>query len=323
MSTRLKGVLSEPAAALYERLLVGGGLPLADVSADGGISEAATELVDRGFARNRHVGRAMLVPVEPVRAIDNAILVAQRQIFEHYRLLVSLRDDLTQLQRLFLSTGSTDECPTDLVRILTEPSEIGALSVELALSARHDVASLETATFRTTPDPRSARVLPAEVVERGVTFRNIYERAMLEIDGAREIVRRSVEFGWQCRVYSALPMKMVLVDERAALLPLSPTGMEGAMLIRAPVVVSALRMYFELLWHRSTEIDGKPHELLTDIQRDVLRLLMTGLTDNAIGRHLGVSERTIRRQVSSLFELAAVDNRVALAVTAMREGWAT
>jgi DNA-binding CsgD family transcriptional regulator len=321
MSSRLKGVLSEAAAGLYEQLLAGGGMPLPDMTENAGLSAATRELVDRGFARHRHVGKAMLVPVEPARAVDNAILVAQRQIFEQYRLLVSLRDDMSALQRLFLSNGATEDNVTDLVRVLTEPSEIGALSVELALSARHDVASLETAAFRTPPDPRSARVLPAEVIQRGVTFRNIYEQAVLELDGAHDMLQRSVEFGWQCRVYPLLPMKMVLVDDRAALLPLSPTGMEGAILIKAPVVVAALRMYFELLWTRAIQIDDKPHALLSDIQRDVLRLLLAGLTDTAIGRHLGVSERTIRRQVSTLFELATVDNRIALAVTAVREGW--
>lgn len=89
--------------------------------------------------------------------------------------------------------------------------------------------------------------------------RNIYTRAVLEIPGAHDMVIASLESGWQCRVYPDFPMKPVMVDERAALLPLGLTGMEGAVLVRAPVILAAaLRMYFELLWGK-VRADGRGH----------------------------------------------------------------
>jgi hypothetical protein len=98
---------------------------------------------------------------------------------------------------------------------------------------------------------------PAEVYQRGVRFRNIDARAALELPGADELVRRSVSAGWEMRVLPELPMKMVLVDERAALLPLDPTGTEAALLLRAPVIVAMLRSYFEMLWARAVPL-GQP-----------------------------------------------------------------
>lgn len=114
-------------------------------------------------------------------------------------------------------------------------------------------------------------------------------------------------------------MKMVLVDEQAALLPLGRTGMEGAMLVRAPVVVAALRGYFELLWSRAVPVEGESADLSAE-QGSVLRLVLTGMTDAAIARHLGVSERTVRRHVGTLLDRFGVTNRVALAAAAVREG---
>jgi DNA-binding CsgD family transcriptional regulator len=315
----LTSVLSDEAAELYIRLVESGGLAL-DENPGLTASDAANDLVTRGFARERHVGTPMLVPVEPSRAVDNAILVLQSQILDQYRTLVRLRDEMPALQRTYLSSSQPHDSPHDLVRVLTDRAEIGALSVELGLSARQDVASLETEHFSQPPDPRSARVPPPEVVERGVTFRNIYSRAALEIPGASTMVRTSVDAGWDCRVYPELPMKMVLVDERAALLPLDPTGMEGAILVRTPVVVAALRMYFELLWGRATPLGTTGGKLSPD-EEHVLRLLITGMTDAAIARHLGVSERTVRRHVGRLLVRLQVGNRVALAATAVREGW--
>ncbi|MEN3308001.1 MAG: hypothetical protein V7603_4203, partial [Micromonosporaceae bacterium] len=205
-------------------------------------------------------------------------------------------------------------------QVLTDRDEIGALSVELCLSAQRDLISLETEHFSRPPDPRSARSLPAEVVERGVQFRNIYSRAVLEIPGARQMLRASIEAGWQCRVVPRLPMKMVLVDERAALLPLGPTGMEGALLVRVPVIVAALRSYFEQLWVQAVAADGSSAKLSPE-QDQVLRLVLVGMTDGAIGRHLGVSERTVRRHVGALLEQLGASNRVTLAATAIRGGW--
>ncbi|MEH1098299.1 LuxR C-terminal-related transcriptional regulator [Micromonospora sp. CPCC 205561] len=320
MKTGLAGILSEEAAALYERLLAAGGLYLHEdpVLCD---ARSTRELIERGFARERHVGTAELVPVEPVRALDNAILLIQRQITDRYESLLRLRDDVEALQQRYLGGKDWRRQPEDGIRVLTDGAEIGALSVELCLSARRDVMSIETEHFTRPPDPRSVRRPPAAAVARGVTFRNIYTRAVLDLPGSSQMLHASVEAGWQCRIYPELPMKMVLVDSESALLPLGPTGMEGAVLVRIPVVAAALRTFFDLLWHRAVPVNGTGERLSTE-QGQVLRLLLTGMIDKAIARHLGISERTVRRHVGALMQRLGANNRVTLAAAAVREGWA-
>ena len=319
MRSGLAGVLSEPAARLYEQLVVVGELPLDGEAAR---SAAAAELIDRGFAREEHVTTKALLPVEPARAIDNAILVRQRQILDQYQMLLRLRDQMSVLQQSYLASAAVrPEHLPDLVRVLTDGEEIGALSLEMVLSAQEDVVSLETEHFTKPPDPKSARTLPADLVARGVRFRNVYSRAVLEdVPGSGEMLRASIESGWDCRVYPKLPMKLIVVDHSAALVPLGPTGMEGALMVRAPVVVAALRDYFELLWNRSVPAPGNRGKLGAE-QDEVLRLVLTGMTDGAIARHLDVSERTVRRHVGALQERLGVTNRVTLAVAAVRDGW--
>lgn len=106
-------------------------------------------------------------------------------------MLLRLRDDMQALQQTYLSSSAPQQSPHELVRVLTDAAEISALSAEICLSAREDVMSLETGIFTRPPDPRSSRVAPADVVARGVRFRNIYAPAALDVAGAREMLRRS------------------------------------------------------------------------------------------------------------------------------------
>jgi DNA-binding NarL/FixJ family response regulator len=57
------------------------------------------------------------------------------------------------------------------------------------------------------------------------------------------------------------------------------------------------------------------------VQSTVLRLMAGGLTDAAIGRQLGASERTVRRHIATVLEQLNVDNRITAAAVAVREGW--
>lgn len=313
----LEGLLAEAAASLYERLLAAGRIRLCDIDEPEGLRE----LIDRGFARERYVGDPVVIPVEPARAVENALLVAQQRMLEQHRLLARAFEQMPGLQHTYV-TGA-GELPDALlsIRVLTDPAEIGALSVEICLSAQREVSNLETAHFTRPPDPRSVKVPPRDVVDRGVKFRNIYARSVLDLPGSGEMLRRCAAAGWEQRIVTELPMKLVLIDESAALLPLDPTGMAGAVLVRAPVIVAMLRSYFDTLWHRAMPMDSLTAGRLSGVQDRVLRLMLTGATDATVARHLGMSERTVRRHVATLLELLGVDNRVTAAVVAVRDGW--
>src|SRR5438445_8636936 len=113
---------------------------------------------------------------------------------------------------------------------------------------------------------------------------------------ARRIIETCTEAGEQARLLAAVPMKMKLADHTTAMLPLTPTGTAGALVIRAPVIIAALREYFELLWDRATPLTGfhpgAPAAELTRIQQMVLELMAEGLHDEAIASRAEVSVTT-------------------------------
>ncbi|WP_181772124.1 LuxR C-terminal-related transcriptional regulator [Amycolatopsis pittospori] len=315
----LEGLLSSGAGALYDVMVRSGPVPLDDPRAD---SPEMRELFDQGFVRRDYRGDPVIAPMEPVRAVDHAILGAQQRLLEQQRQIMTARQQLDMLQAVYRSAygGGGDAA----VEVLTDPQRIGSLSLELCLSAKDEFLAFTTRHFKRKPDANTVMALPDAVTERGVRLRNVYERAALEFDGAKDVVDASIAAGWEMRVAPELPMKMVIADRHSALVPLDPSGMEGAVFVRSPTVVAALRMLFELVWSQSVHVGdtaGKPRHGLTAAQAKVLDLLATGMTDSAIARHLDVSERTVRRHVQSLLEALQADNRVAAVYAATRLGW--
>jgi DNA-binding NarL/FixJ family response regulator len=61
--------------------------------------------------------------------------------------------------------------------------------------------------------------------------------------------------------------------------------------------------------------------ILSERERDVLRLVVDGASNDEIGARLGISSRTAESHLRRLFERLAVASRTELAARALREGW--
>jgi DNA-binding NarL/FixJ family response regulator len=118
---------------------------------------------------------------------------------------------------------------------------------------------------------------------------------------------------------------MKLADYTTAMLPLTATGMAGALVVRAPVIVGALREYFELLWERATPLGPQwraaPGDRLTSAQQNVLELMARGLPDEVIAHRSGVSVTTVRRHIAAIMRRLGVTSRFAAGAAAQRRGW--
>jgi DNA-binding NarL/FixJ family response regulator len=121
-------------------------------------------------------------------------------------------------------------------------------------------------------------------------------------------------------------MKMKLADQATAIVPLSPTGATALLVVRAPVILTALRQYFELLWDQATPLTASPAEdddgdQPTPAQRKVLELMAEGLLDEAIASRAGISKTTVRRHVTAIMARLNVSSRFAAGAAAQRKGW--
>ncbi|HEY0178572.1 MAG TPA: hypothetical protein VGC30_02940, partial [Dokdonella sp.] len=156
--------------------------------------------------------------------------------------------------------------------------------------------------------------------------RNILEADALRIPGKLENVRRLVAAGERTRVFDGLPMKMIVVDRRIALIPLDiARASESALLLRPSSLLEALCVLFEMLWRRATPIvlaragalveDAPPARAGARAEPDQLvPLLAAGMNDKAIAHRLGVSARTLERRIVEL-------SRELEARTRFQAGW--
>jgi predicted transcriptional regulator len=191
---------------------------------------------------------------------------------------------------------------------------------------------------------------------RGVVYRTVLERAVLERPGFVFQAGKSVDRGMELRVAKRLPVRLMIVDRELALVPLTGDGEKqgpGALLIHTSPLLDALRSHFELVWQASTRLvlpgdrggdgsdpaaplasvaapDGSASsdpfgelagDTLEPLDATVLSLLLAGLTDQAVGSQLDLSLRTVQRRVRALMDRAGVDTRLQLGHEASRRGW--
>ncbi|MHA6761546.1 response regulator transcription factor [Streptacidiphilus sp. PAMC 29251] len=60
---------------------------------------------------------------------------------------------------------------------------------------------------------------------------------------------------------------------------------------------------------------------MTDTERELLRLLGSGLTDDTAGLRLGLSTRTVRRHMASIMERLNAASRFEAGIKAAQRGW--
>ncbi|WP_430788325.1 helix-turn-helix domain-containing protein [Actinoplanes sp. G11-F43] len=160
---------------------------------------------------------------------------------------------------------------------------------------------------------------------RGVRYRAIYERELLDKPGELDSILESVAAGEEARTLPTLPVRLAIADRELAICPLVPDESRGvgeptAALIRSSELLDALVALFESYWERATPL-GAPGPPAVDTL--LLSLVVAGMPDKSIATHLGVSKRTVQRRIDRLMDQAGVDSRTGLAYQAARRDWLT
>lgn len=322
----LDGVVAQELLAVYTKLLAADGCPLDEAASLLGGSDPVEALTSRGMAHVRPdgpVSQPRLVPAPPDLALQGVLTELGR------RLMVEQEQLLTGHRRLSEATHRTSAgggggAADQLVQVVTDRAEISRLSYALINAARYDWLTLDNYVVET-PVTEETGFAPLPVFDGQVRCRAIYETTCAEHPVGVKTIEAAVRAGEQARLLPRVGMKMKLADEAVALLPLTPTGMSGALLVRSPVIVGALREYFELLWERAVPFGAAaaaPSPTpLTTTQQSVLRLLAQGLSDEAIGRRVELSVNTVRRHITAIREALGVETRFAAGAAAVRRGW--
>ncbi|MFC4336649.1 helix-turn-helix transcriptional regulator [Salininema proteolyticum] len=161
-----------------------------------------------------------------------------------------------------------------------------------------------------------------EALERGVEYRVVVERTMLDRPGVVTDIRETIAAGERIRAVDSLPLRMVIADRSLALVPLSAVGEPGAVVVHAGGLLDALVALFESTWDRGYDLaldpagQGTEHDAL---DQGIITLLGQGLGDKQIARQLEVSPRTVQRRLRQLMDTAGASTRFQLGLWVGRQ----
>lgn len=175
-------------------------------------------------------------------------------------------------------------------------------------------------------DLAAGRPLDREAMIRGVAFRTLYQDSVRNDSATTTHANWLLEHGGEVRTAPIVPQRLVIVDREQALVPLDPADTrKGALHVTERGIVAMLVDLFERAWDTAVPF-GAAHERdpesgLLDTERELLRLLGSGMIDEAAGHRLGVSLRTVRRMMSSIMERLDATSRFEAGLKAARRGW--
>ncbi|MEU3727224.1 helix-turn-helix domain-containing protein [Streptomyces sp. NPDC031705] len=266
-----------------------------------------------GLAARSPAGPGRWVAAPPGVALA-ALLSRQRHELEQAELAAAL---LTQEYR----AEAAEPAVHDLVEVVTGAGAVAHRFHQLRLGASEEVCTLLTG--------RPGHDAGERVAVRGVDHRVVIEREVLALPAGIREASSALARGERIRVTAAVPTRLVIADRTLAMVPLTAPGAEpAALVVHASGLLESLRGLFEAVWRESLPLrlgvtghpeegDGGPDP--TDLE--VLSLLLAGMTDASVAKHLELGLRTVQRRVKGLMELAGVTTRLQLGWHAYERGW--
>lgn len=238
------------------------------------------------------------------------------------------------------STGQAAD--TDLVEVVVGTQQVGSLYWHLMETATHEVLHLARPPYlQATPEMLGQVSRPA--MSTAVELRSVYESATFTDPVSLETALGGRSTGAGLRLSPQVPLKLVVVDQKVAMLPAAGNDAGVASLVvHAPAIVGALAELFERVWESAVPqsmwvFDGEapaepaapgpaegqgtgPALRLEGRTRSILDLMAGGLTDEAIARALDVSRRTVQAEVTALAEKLGARTRFQIGLFAAERG---
>jgi DNA-binding CsgD family transcriptional regulator/sugar-specific transcriptional regulator TrmB len=167
-----------------------------------------------------------------------------------------------------------------------------------------------------------------ERLAEGVRVRCIYDQSGLEVPGRSPEIQLYRGAGEQQRVLDGVPLKMVIADDKLALILLAggSTTTISSLYVHPSALLDDLCLLFDTLWRFSVPLHAKDDEpgaadRPTEDEAEILGLFAAGMTDEAIARHLSISTRTVQRHLRAIMDRLGAHTRFQAGLRASRRNW--
>ncbi len=298
--------LSDSARAAYALVLKNSSIP---VTSD---LDGLRELAELGLLDVSEDG-SDFVPVDP-RLVELQVAGEWRRQAWHLALrATTLERDIIALTTDYVQArGARQEC----IRYLNGLREIGRFVDLAARGAKMEILTAQPGGQRSVTVLESALPLALDQLDRGVRLRTLYQHAARFNEPTKTYVREVTAHGGEVRTLDEFFERIFIIDQNMAILPAAPDR-KIAVAVTDPAVVGFLTDMFERNWQRAMHFTPShaalaSSEVVPQIHEMIKRLLKEGVTDSAIAKRIGVSERTYHTHLARIRKDLGAVNRVQL-----------
>jgi sugar-specific transcriptional regulator TrmB len=317
---------SELQEAVYRALLIDPGRDVTALATlvkadEQELRAALAELVELRAVRPDADAPAGVTAGDPRTAIGELIERLEDEALRKHRRIGDTRAELSELSEL---RGRHRAGGANGIEPVERLEDVRERLAELAFFTRDSVYSIQPAGSHSAESLANATRLDQRSLRRGVDMRIIYDAAAMGDERNRARLRERVAAGAGIRLREGPLQRLIIMDERVAVVPLDPADSQrGAVIVHQPGLVQGLLELFRRSWESAEDIksaeDVEPD--LVDDDRTVLGLLASGVTDEMAARQIGVSVRHLRRRIARLMDQLAAGSRFQAGVAATRRGW--
>lgn len=219
------------------------------------IYDVLASLCDRGLALERRSGKQRLFQaVAPATGLAGLLHTKQQQYEQALEQQRQQTEQMVAALGPLYEAGHRNQDPLAYVEVLSEPTRIAERGELLARGAERSICAFFTAPSLLSYETGLALV--RSPLERGLSYRTIYENNVWQDPGSQDFIRQCQDWGQDIRFVESVPFKLQLFDERGVLLslqdPLVSTPSFTALSITHPGLAMTLKIAFESLWMQGT-----------------------------------------------------------------------
>ncbi|MCX5265958.1 LuxR C-terminal-related transcriptional regulator [Streptomyces sp. NBC_00199] len=252
------------------------------------------------------------------------LFAGQEQDLDRLRLhIAQRRDELASLTPDYLDARRLRAAPGQMEMLYGVETVRDAIA-ELARTSTQSVYSMAPGGGQSDAALQAALPLDQRLLDRGIRLRSLFLTTARGHAATHRYLRRLQQAGGAVRLATTLPTRMLIYDERAAVIPLQTEDTRrGAVLLHDSPVVDLLTDLFEVHWQQATLLQGpdETEEALSALERKVVQLMAAGLLDEVISRQVGLSVRTTRRIIGKMTQRLGANSRFQAGVLAVKNGW--
>jgi len=289
------------------------------------VQSALDELIRHSLVRESRDVPGELRVVRPDVGLEELLRRQEAALTERKRQLEDAKAEVAELVTRFASSDHGRSLADTTERLLGLDAIQSRLEV-LARDMQSECLSVMPGGAQSPASLNASRPLDQRGLAAGISILTLYQDSARNDPATHAYAQWLTDSGGEVRTAPILPTRMLIFDRRIAVIPIDPDNTKlGALCTTELAIVRSMIGIFETAWNTAVPLGSSAQEEstsgLTPLDRQILIMLGTGLTDEAAATRLGVSGRTVRRQVSSIMERLNASSRFEAGLKAAQRGW--